>query len=194
MMTGRTQSRSDVAQVPRTKYAWVALAALIIVALVLGPLGSLPGSVVFAQEGDREEPFPEVAGPVLARVVLASESDREEPFPEVAGLILASVPLRVDPGLRYTDVSAYYVERLRAQAKPQTDISAFYVERLRSQIARDAALATDSLLGAVGIRIDSRSLAAMGRDYDSVDPLLGAVGIELGKARLVAGGEECPVC
>lgn len=136
MMTGKTQSRSDVAPVSKTKYSWVALVALIL-ALILGPFGGIRGSVVLAQESDREEPFPEVAGPKVASAVLASESDREEPFPVVAGSFIASAPLRSGLGVRYTDVSAFYVERLRALvAKPYTDVSAFYAERLRARIAR----------------------------------------------------------
>jgi len=194
MMTGRTQSRSAVAQVSKTKYAWVALAALI-VALILGPFAGIRGSVVLAQESDREEPFPEVAGPKVASVALASESGREEPFPEVAGSIIVSAPLRSGLGVRYTDASAFYVERLRARiATPYTAVSAFYAERLRSQSARDAALATDSLLGSVGLEIDSFSLAAMGVDYGDIDPLLGAVLIEFRHADSLASGGTCAAC
>jgi len=156
--------RSDVRS--KTNFAWIAL-AILVAALVLEPLGTLSGSAVSALESDREEPFPEVAGPILASVVLASESDREEPFPEVSGPILASVSLPADLGVRYTAVSAFYVEKLRAQGKPYAAVSAFYVEKLRAKLVRD-------------------SLA--------VDPLLGAVLVDFREADFLASGGSCAVC
>ena len=79
----------------------------------------------------------------------------------------------------YTDVSLFYVERLRAQIRessaaaaaaqlPYTDVSKFYVERLRAQIREGSAVADNSALA------DNPELSFARRSYSAAANLLAA--------------------
>jgi len=108
----------------------------LIVALLLGAFAASPRAVASGAQ-DSDLPFGLQSGLMTAHLDssgrMTAQSERSSAS--------SSQP--------YTDVSKFYVERMRAQAsqtsdpQPYTDVAKFYVERLRAQASQSSYLAAN---------------------------------------------------
>jgi len=151
MKKKNTDSRSRVA--PRTQYPWVAATTLIVALLLTAFAGISP---VAADSDSLQRGIDADA----ARYQAWAEADRARASnaDSARWAALGTFYTHGSAEQPYTDVSLFYVERMRAQARgssilvansdlPYTDVSLFYVERMRAQARGSSTLAAEPRAG-----------------------------------------------